>query len=222
MTNPYPIIHEQETYTTCNTPEQAYYIEQELRKCNWDKTELPRILNEYPKWYTWLLYFYHHISKVKDKGVWTGKWKVVIPERYCDRYMEHIRYTNLEDALFERDYLVEHDWNYEALVYEINDEENPYYNMELPPYPQHRIPGIRHLKTYTNELNNLREVIVNGVTNQMEAAEVLGSNAVTVRNWLRRYKINWNDFKELCLSGEDIWNVLEFNDKIYQPVGVGK
>ena len=215
----YSVRYNHTHYTTCRTYEQAYYVRQELQKCDWDKDQLPRILDDYPKWYTWLIQFYQYVSKVKnDDGVWNGRWKVVIPREYAeDGKLEYILYGNLEDALFERDFLKEHEWDYELLVYNIDDRENPYYDMELPPYPQRKRRNNREYKDYREELEALRDYILDGCVNQVEVARLLGTNPVTLRNWLVRYNTDWSSFKDLVLSGEDIWDVLELPEMYFTP-----
>ena len=48
---------------SCATYEQAYYVREKLNECNWNLDELPRILDEYPVWYTELLYFYQYVNR---------------------------------------------------------------------------------------------------------------------------------------------------------------
>ena len=214
----YRVEHGSTLYGSCRTYEQAYYLRMELQKCDWDKSQVDRILADYPKWYTWLLFFYQYISKVKDKdGEWNGKYKVVIPLEYNDGKLEYMTYSRIEDALYERDYLKEHDWDYESLVYCLDDSKNPYYDMELPPYPQRKIKRIREFKTYTEEINRLRDAILEGMDNQEDIAIRLGTNPVSLHNWLMKYDTNWKDFKRLVESGEDIWSVLELKEQYFIP-----
>ena len=68
----------------------------------------------------------------------TGRvqYKINIPKSYLedDVTFETIPgYSHVEDALYERDWLVANDWDYEALVYSIDDKNNPYGDMEIPP-----------------------------------------------------------------------------------------
>jgi hypothetical protein len=214
----YRVYYNDVLFTTCRTYEQAYYVRQELQKCDWDKKQVPQILADYPKWYTWLLFFYQYISKQKDpNGEWNGKYKIVLPVEYTDGKLEYLIYSNLEDALFERDYLKEHNWDYESLVYCINDTANPYYNMDLPPYPERKIRRIKELKKFTNELNTIRDYILKGVTNQKECAKLMDTTSMNIRNWLKKYDTDWKNFKELVESGEDIWSVLELKHKYFTP-----
>lgn len=212
----YRVMYNKTIFTSCRTYEQAYYVRQELQKCNWNKEEVPRILADYPKWYTWLMEFYRYI--IRNSSSKEPTYMLNFPREYCtNTKFERITYHNLEDALFERDFLVENNWDYEALVYLINDNKNPYYDMELPPYPERKIRNISARNTYTNELNSVRDCILEGVENQEEVAKEIGTTSISIRNWLRIYNISWNDFKELVLSREDIWTVLEMEKKYYTP-----
>lgn len=200
-------------FATCRTYEQAYYVRQELQKCGWDKNQVDKILADYPKWYTWLMEFYRYIIRNPN-----GKGYILnFPREYCESKFERITYHNLEDALFERDFLMENNWDYEALVYNIDDKHNPYYDMELPPYPQRKIRNVSERNTYVNELNSIRDCILDGMDNQEEIAMTINTSTVNIRNWLSRYNIDWKDFKNLVLSGEDIWTVLELEKRYYVP-----
>lgn len=210
----YVVLHNRTHFARCRTYEQAYYVRQELQKCNWDKDEVPRIMKDYPKWYTWLMEFYRYIIRNPQKD---GSFILNFPKEFSDGKIERILYSNLEDALFERDFLVDNNWDYEALVYTINDEDNPYYDMDLPPYPERKIRNVSERKTYVDEINQMRDVILDGLRNQEEMAMLLGVTSVTIRGWFRKYNTNWREFMDLVLSGEDIWSVLEFEEKYYQP-----
>lgn len=202
-------------FCACRTYEQAYYVRQELQKCDFDKSQLNRILEEYPKWYTWLLGFYRYIipNAEKDDG-----WLVVItPKNNPNGKLEHIRFNNIEDALWERDLYLKYDFDEEAIVYGADDRLNPYYDMELPHYPERKVR--RNLvKRFDDELRQIRDCILDGCNTLEEVINVCGiSNQVTVRNWLKKYNTTWPDFKELCLSGEDPLSVLEFQGHIFAP-----
>lgn len=214
----YRVSHNSTNYCTCRTYEQADYVRKELNKCDWDKNQIPRILADYPRYYTWLLLFYQYISKIKVDGEWNGKWKLVIPRDYTEEgKLEYLTYSNIEDALYERDILKENGWDYETLVYTIDDTKNPYYEMELPPYPQRKIRNIQERKTFQKELEQMRDLILDGVQFQSEAAEIMGVTTMSLRNWLNNYNIKWNDFKAIVESGEDIWNVLELKERYFTP-----
>lgn len=202
-------------FCACRTYEQAYYVRQELQKCDFDKSQLNRILEEYPKWYTWLLDFYRYIipNNQKDDG-----WLFVItPKNNPNGKLEHISFNNIEDALWERDLYLKYDFDEEAIVYGADDRLNPYYDMELPPYPERKVR--RNLvKRFDDELRQIRDCILDGCNTLEEVINVCGiSNQVTVRNWLKKYNTTWPDFKELCLSGEDPLTVLEFQDTVFTP-----
>lgn len=211
----YVVRYNRTHFARCRTYEQAYYVREELNKCGWDKDEVPRILNDYPKWYTWLMEFYRYIMRNPQKE---DSFILNFPREFTeDNKLDRIIYSSLEDALFERDFLVANNWDYEALVYSINDEENPYYNMDLPPYPERKIRNVSERKRYVTELNQIRDALLEGITNQEVIAGLLGTSPVNIRNWLYRYNITWKDFVNLVLSGEDIWSVLEFEEKYYEP-----
>ena len=204
-------------YCSCRTYEQAYFVRRELQKCNWDKSEVPRILSEYPRWYTELVMFYRYVSRSQHAKI--SKWFVNVPREYCtENKIERYLYSNLEDALFERDFLVEHNWDYDLLVECIDDEENPYYEMELPPFPERKIRNVSEQKDYKNELDNVKEAILEtGETQIGKLSEILGINEQNIRNWLKHYNSNYKEFLMLVLSGEDIWSILELEERIIQP-----
>lgn len=207
----YRVLKGKTKYATCRTYEQAYYVRKSLQECNWDKSKVPQILADYPKWYTWLMRFYQYVGK-KD-----GKWYVGYPKQYCGDKIERINYRNIEDALFERDWLMANEWDYETLVYVIDDSDNPYYDMDLPPYPERKITNIKPPKDFKSQLNRLQDLIQEGVFNQEEAAMIIGVTTVTIRNWLRNYDTDWKSFIDLVLSGEDIWTVLSEPEYYYTP-----
>jgi hypothetical protein len=210
----YRITYNKTNFATCRTYEQAYYVRQELQKCDWDKTQVPRILADYPKWYTWLMEFYRYIIRTQYNDGYT----INYPREYTvDNKIERVSYSNLEDALFERDFLVKNGWDYEALVYNIDDSENPYYDMELPPYPERKIRNISERNTYTTELNTMQDLINDGVYRQEDVAKLMDTSSVNIRNWLKKYNTNWTDFVDLVMSGEDIWSVLELEEQYYTP-----
>ena len=197
------------------TYEMAYYVREEMRKVNWDKSQLQRILDEYPKWYTELLYFYQYILKT-DRS---DRWYVAPPKEYTDGHLEHILYSNLEDALFERDFLKEHNWDYSLLAETIDDSDNPYYDMELPPYPMRKIRNIRDRDYHEIELTKACHMIWRDNSIRQEAvAEALDVTMATLRNWLKRYwNTSWQEFKRIAVAGDNPIEVLEKAELIYQP-----
>ena len=74
----YKITYNKIYYCSCRTYEQAYYVKQELIKADWDKKQLPRILKEYPKWYTWLMGYYRYITRHH------GQYYITIPKNHSD------------------------------------------------------------------------------------------------------------------------------------------
>ena len=207
-------------YCACRTYEQAWYVKHELQKCNWDKEKVPEILDNYPVWYTGLMEFYRYINRSKTK---TESYGINIPKQYLKpgTSREIINgYSHLEDALFERDFLVEHDWDYNVLVESIDDTENPYYNMELPPYPERKIKNIEPRDYHEKELTEIFHLIYDdGIVNQEEICERVGINSsVTLRNWLKNFwNTTWTEFKRVSLTGENPLNTLEKKEIIYQP-----
>lgn len=212
----------------CQTIEMAEYVRNEMNKVDWNMDELQRILDEYPKYYTWLLFFYQYISRhriwnlsTKDKKVYKG-WEITIPKEFLDNdtSLEKIGpYNNIEDALYERDFLVEHDWNYDLLVETIDDTNNPYYDMDLPTYPTRKIRNISKRNYREKELTEIIDYIKdNPDLSQMEIADQLNITSVTIRNWLKNlYNTNYTEFKKLVLDGVNPLEVLEKNEQIIQP-----
>lgn len=211
----YKIYKSRDYICSCRTYEQAYYVRMELRKNNWDTSKLPEILNEYPKYYTKLLFFYHYIHYSKNDG----KWMILIPKtKSKSQKLEHITYHNVEDALYERDFLVEHDWDYDVLVEAIDDTQNPYYDMELPPYPERRIKNVSQPKSYKTELLVLQErVLENPDIHIGEVAKELGCTSQSIRNWLKKYDTDYLSFKNVVLAGDDPLQVFQLKEKIYKP-----
>lgn len=203
-------------YCSCRTYEQAYYVREELNKCNWDKSELPRILDEYPIYYTDLLEFYRYVTVNNASKM---KWCVSIPSKQSDNGVtQQIRCSRLEDALFERDFLVEHNWDYELLVYIINDAENPYYDVELPPYPQRKIKNVSIQKTHKEELLFVNQLLnENPTLSQSKVCRKLGVSDMTLRNWLKDYDTTWRKYKEMVLDGKNPLDYLTLKRHIYTP-----
>ena len=213
---------------SCPTIEMALYVKDEMNKVNWDKSRLQEILDNYPKHYTKLLFFYQYITKhrvwnqqTKDKKVYDG-WEITIPKEYLekDTSLEKIGvYHNIEDALYERDFLIANNWDYDLLVETINDKNNPYYDMELPPYPTRKIRNISKRNYREQELTEIMELIKEGPElSQIEIACKLNISEVTLRNWLKKlYNTDYKEFKSLVLDGVNPLDVLERNEQIIQP-----
>lgn len=198
----------------CRTYEQAYYVKQELNKCGWDKSELDRIYSEYPVWYTWLNQFYKYVTKVKDD------WLVALTSRNTGAEKnEFIRFKRVEDALWERDLLVKYGFDEETLIECADDTLNPYYSMELPPYPQRKIRRIKEREDRTDLLNSIFEVLQDFPNiSQEDACSMVGLTVAGLRHILRNeFDITLNDLFQLCLAGENPNDVLEQKPLIYQP-----
>lgn len=210
----YHVYYGDTYFYACRTYEMAYYVKQELNKCNWDKSKLDKIVEEYPVWYTWLNNLYQYI--IPDNGSWLVN---LTPTNTGNECLERIRFQRLEDALWERDLLVKYDWDEELVCECANDDENPYYDMELPPYPQRKIRRIKERKPRTELFNKLFDLIYHGgYYSQEQYCEMCGTNPVTLRNILRNeYDTNWAEFYNICMSGENPNDVLEQKPIIYNP-----
>lgn len=217
------VLYYSKTYLcSCRTYEQAYYVLGELRKHNWDKTKLPEILESYPEWYTNLMELYRYITL--DKRASNNKRKyyfINIPREYLDKgkTLDRIQgYANIEDALFERDFLEQHEWDYDLLVEVINDLENPYYNMDLPPFPERKIRNIRKRNSHAKEIKRMQEIILEYPDiQQNHMAKKLGTSDMNIRNWLHKYGTDWLNFKKIIMAGEDPLEKLKLKRIIYQP-----
>lgn len=207
----------------CRTYEQAYYALGKLKENNWDTSKLPEILEAYPEWYTWLMGFYRYIvvDKTYEKSTGEKRYMISIPQKHIksDSTLDILRgYTNLEDALYERDFLVAHDWDYELLVEAIDDKQNPYYNMELPPYPERKLRNIRQRKTHEKEIRLMqKEILTNPEISQRELSRTLNIHDINIRNWLKLYGTDWMNFKTIVLNGEDPLEKLTLKPLVYQP-----
>ena len=203
-----------EYYGGYRTFEMAYYVREKLNECGWDKSQLDRIVDEYPVWYTELNYLYQYVTP-RDNGWVVG----ITPKHSSSGKLEHLYFHNLEDALWERDLLLKYNWDEELLIECADDSKNPYYDMELPPYPQRKVRRIKEREPRTDLFNKLYDLINNaGYYNQEQLAQLAGTNAVTIRNILRNeYDTTWEEFKGLCESGTNPNDVLEQKPLIYQP-----
>ena len=201
----------------CPTYEMAEYVRREMNERDWNMDELQEVLDGYPEYYTKLLFFYQYIHQGRYNK---DKWDILIPKEYLDegKQIELIPgYVNIEDALFERDFLMKHDWNYELLVECIDDTKNPYYDMELPPYPTRKIKNISRRNYREKELTRIAELIREGHTTLREMTEDLDCTEVTIRNWFKLWNTNWPEFKQIVINGENPLEVLEKKPQIYKP-----
>ena len=217
----YQIQYNGKHICNCRTYEQAHYIRQEMIKRNWDTNQLQEVLDSYPEYYTYLMEFYRYIQYRKDyKERGDEKYSITIPAKYLEegKKLELINgYSNLEDALYERDFLVANNWNYDLLIDCIDDNQNPYYDMELPPFPERKIRNISERNYHEKELNIVRELILQDYT-QSEIAKELGVTDVTIRLWLKNFwNSSFNEFKTITLAGDNPLEVLEKQKLIYQP-----
>lgn len=214
----YHLYHGEKYVMSCRTYEYAYYMRIELNKVDWDLSYLQDIIDGYPKWYTWLLNFYKYISPRKHDDssmLWCFS---ITPKWSNDDKLENIYFHNLEDALWERDLYVKYGFSTEDVVYCADDRLNPYYDMDLPPYPERTIKNVSDNKPRFDKLiKDLCGVICDGYTTQSEVSEVLSVTGVTIRKLMGRYGTCWEDFKVLCLAGEDPLDVLEYQYPVYTP-----
>ena len=210
----------------CPTIEMAEYVRAEMNKVDWDMDELQRILDDYPRYYTKLLFFYQYISRHRlhsqsTKGKVYRGWEITIPKEFLENNnsLEKIGvYNNIEDALFERDFLIEHDWDYDLLVECIDDRLNPYYDMDLPTYPTRKIRNISRKNYHEKELTQLAELLKEYPNcTQKELADMMGTIDVNIRNWLKAWNTNYSEFKQLVLDGINPLEVLEKVEQIIQP-----
>ena len=204
----------QEYYGNYRTYEMAYYVREELNKRGWDKSNLPGIVDDYPVWYTWLMNFYQYVNP-RDGGWIVG----ITPKHSESGKLEHLYFRRLEDALWERDLMLKYDWDEELMIECADDSKNPYYDMELPPYPQRKVRRIAEREPRTELFNTLFELITDDPNLSQEVyAELAGTNPVTIRNVLKNeFDTDWVEFKRLCESGEHPNEVLEQKKIIYNP-----
>ena len=211
----------------CPTIEMAEYVKAEMNKVDWDMNELQRILDDYPRYYTWLLFFYQYISRhrvhnqsTKGNTVYRG-WEITIPKEFLEnnKSLQKIGvYSNIEDALYERDFLMEHNWDYDLLVETIDDHENPYYDMDLPTYPTRKIRNISRKNYHEEELSQLAELLrEHPDCTQREFADMMGTNDINIRNWLKAWNTTYKEFKQLVMDGINPLEVLEKVEQIIQP-----
>lgn len=208
----------------CRTYEQAYYVQKEMNKAKWDRTELPRILKKYPLWYTWLMEFYRFVVLDHEYKKRTGnnKYSINIPKDYWSdsKNPERITgYNKVEDALHERDFLVANDWDYDLLVESIDDTCNPYYDMEIPPYPQHKIRNLKERDYHEDELTIMYELINEDPTiTQREICEILEVTEVSLRKWLEKFwGTTYEEFFTISKNGENPLILLDKRPIIYTP-----
>ena len=213
----YHVLKDGECYYICVTYEYAHYMREELTRVHWDKKELPSIIENYKYYYTLLMEFYRYITTYH--GTTSLKWAITIPARKSDNHkLQQIRCSNLEDALFERDFLVKYDWDYDLLVEQIDDTENPYYDVNLPPYPQRKIKNLRMRDTHHEELAEVIKYIREDEHyTQREICDKLNLNDMSLRYWLRNYDTDWVAFRKMVLTVDNPFDVLKLKRHIYIP-----
>ena len=201
-------------YGAYPTYEMAYYVREKLNECGFDKSQLERIVDEYPVWYTWLMNFWKFI--IPDGDAWLVS---LTPRNTGYDNLERIRFRNVEDALWERDLLVKYGFDEELVCECADDTLNPYYDMTIPPYPQRKIRNLADRKDRTELFNTLFTLIQDEPNlSQEEYAKLAETTSMNIRNILRNeYDTDWAEFKTLCESGEHPNDVLVQKPKIYNP-----
>ena len=201
-------------YGSYRTYEMAWYVREELNKCDFDKDKLEEIVDNYPVWYTKLMELYKYVSPR-----YNGYMVTIPPAKSCTGKLENIYFRRLEDALWERDLLLKYDFDEELLIECADDSLNPYYDMELPPYPQRKVRNLGERKDRTELLNNLFHLIQEDPNLSFEEyAKLCNTTSPGIRLVLKNeYETNWPEFKTLCESGENPNEVLEQKPKIYKP-----
>lgn len=189
--------------------EYAQYIRDKLEDCGWDKSQLQRIIDEYPKYYTESVLFFKSI--MYDPNSPTGAWKIIFSGKknskgtYTPEYA--LTCSTLEDALWERDLLLEYGDDHQS--YAEDTRPNPYKD-NIPYYWLTRRPrGKQEYNDFREELEEYKNLILEGVVNQEEMGRVLGVRSVTIRNHIKRWGADFKTFKNIVLSGEDPLEVLE-------------
>ena len=196
------------------TYEMAWYVLQELRKCDFDESKLEEIVANYPIWYTELMNLYRFVQPYQNG------WAVMItPKHSKEDRLEHLFCYRLEDALWERDLLVKYGYDEELLVECADDSKNPYYDMILPPYPERKVRNLSERKDRTSLFDALFNIIQEEPElSQEEYCNSVGITSANLRNILRNeYDSDWAEFKTLCESGENPNEVLVQKPKIYMP-----
>ena len=196
------------------TYEMAWYVLQELRKCDFDESKLEEIVANYPIWYTELMNLYRFVQPR-----YNGYVVIITPKHSSSGKLEHIYFYRLEDALWERDLLLKYDFDEELLVECADDSRNPYYDMSLPPYPERKVRNLSERKDRTKLFDALFTLIQEEPElSQEEYCKLVDTTSANLRNVLRNeFNSDWAEFKTLCESGENPNEVLVQKPKIYMP-----
>ena len=209
--NSYQVWHNKKYYGSYITSEYADYVRLKLYEINWDESKLGEIKKGYPEYYTYLLHFWKYVYYNENSDTWS-----------CRKYsnnneMLHFTFNNPYDALHERDLYEEYDWDIDSLVELSEPKENPYKNMELPPYPTRRVKYKYSLNEeyYVNFIEELAFFISEfNIKSMVVMEETLDTSEYLIRDALSKFNINWQDFKELVYSGEDVLSVLTYDNVI--------
>jgi hypothetical protein len=208
--NSYQVWCNKNYYGSYTTSEYAEYIRLKLYENNWDTNKLEEIKKGYPEYYTYILHFWKYIYYNENVDTWSCR-------KYFLETKEFLIFTfnNPYDALHERDLYEEHGWDIDSVVELAVLCDNPYKDIELPPYPTRRVKIKYDLNEeyYTNFIEDMaffiREFNINSITAMRETLDT--SNHI-IYDALSKFNISWEDFRELVHSGEDILSVLTYEN----------
>ena len=210
----YHVLKNKTDYGSYVTYEYAYYVLNKLREYEFDKSKLPLIKEGYAEWYTDLLFFYQYIVITKQ-----GYAVNITPKNSKNNKLNNLYFHRLEDALWERDLLLKYDWDYEVLIECADDTQNPYYSMELPPYPERKIRNITMFKDRTILFDKFYDYTHrNWWYNQETLCEAIGTSVQNMNTLLRKeYGSSLKELIKICEEGKNPNKVLMQKKKIYQP-----
>lgn len=200
-------------YGTYYALEYAQYIRDNLEKCNWDKTQLPLIIKQYPKYYTDSLIFFKNIRYEKGSNY---PWKISFMKWHDGKNFikMYSGFSKLEDALWERDLLIEYgdDWQ----SYAEDTRPNPYKD-NIPYYWITQRPHGFKTKNIHEDLTKYAKAISEGYTTQTSLSKYFGVTSVTIRKHIKRLGVTFEDFKNVAITGEDPLTVFPLVEQIIKP-----
>ena len=169
-----------------------------------------------PRWYTWLNNFWKFVTPAQGGNGWRVN---LTPRNTGYEKFEYVFFKSVENALWERDLLVKYGFDEDIVTYLGDDSENPYFDMEIPPYPQRKVRRIKEREPRTDLFNKMYELIQSDEDySQEELCEQCGLTSANFRMiLLNEFDTNWAEFKLICESGENPNEVLEQKPLIYQP-----
>lgn len=206
-------------YGTFSKLELAQFVRDKYEEYGWSKENLPKILSEFPMYYTNSLYFYRWI---RYDGKSDYPWKLTVNSVIDGKQRFEVinSYSRVEDALWERDLYIEYGDDLNSWCEDTRP--NPYDNMKLPYYMTYKTK-VKLSKDLTKELKYYKDLILaHDVRNAEELSRLANRTAVGVRGHFRKYGVNFDKFKDIVMSGVDPLSVLsmEYNlilppDKVY-------